>query len=337
MIPTKTFQLASFSLVFAIGITGCTQTTHAVATAEPAPSPVPQEKAWQTFVQQLEAPGPVSFKRHVAANWKIDRSGLLNLEHPRAQAAGLTDELEPIEVVFYILEHPEHGGFMIDSGIARSVALQSDDMPVRWPVSAAMPMDTLDVRLDTQQYLASRSAPLQGVFLTHLHLDHILGLQDVPKTTPLFIGAQEAEDTRVLHSLARPTTDLNLRGFSALQEWTLQTDARAPFPFVDVFGDQSVVGLHVPGHTRGNMAFVVRTPNGAQLLTGDACHTTWGWQHEVEPGTFNTDGEKAADSLRRLKAFAAAHPAMTVHVGHQDLGQSERFASRNNAVSPVAR
>lgn len=186
-----------------------------------------------------------------------------------------------------------------------------------------MHLDRLHVQLSTREYLQSRSTPLRAVFLTHLHLDHILGLQDIPKTTPLFIGAAEADDTRFLHSLVRSTTDLNLMEFSALREWPLKSSPDSSFTYVDIFGDQSVVGLHVPGHTRGSMAFVVRSTEGPLLLTGDACHTAWGWIHGVEPGTFNTDTEQAADALKRLRAFAAAHPQMTVHVGHQELSQFE--------------
>jgi len=53
------------------------------------------------------------------------------------------------------------------------------------------------------------------------------------------------------------------------------------------------------------------------LYTGDACHTRWGWDHGVEPGTFSSDVERSAESLARLAKLAAEHPSLRVHLGHQ--------------------
>jgi N-acyl homoserine lactone hydrolase len=86
---------------------------------------------------------------------------------------------------------------------------------------------------------------------------------------------------------------------------------------IDVFGDGTVRALHVPGHTPGSTAFVARTPAGPVLLTGDACHTAWGWEHGVEPGSFSNDRPQSAASLERLRRFASKHPAMQIRLGHQ--------------------
>jgi len=64
---------------------------------------------------------------------------------------------------------------------------------------------------------------------------------------------------------------------------------------------------------------LARTPKGPVLFTGDACHSAWGWQHQVEPGTFSVDRAASADSLARLERFAARHPSLVVRVGHQEL------------------
>ncbi len=275
--------------------------------------------SWEEFESSLDDPGPIRLRKFVAADWAVPLEGMINLEHPEAKAAHLSDGPEDIQVYFYELEHAEHGGFLIDSGVARSVAQQTNEMPLRFPVTAAMPFDALKVHLDTRAYIESRPSALNGVFLTHLHLDHILGLQDIPKSVPLYVGPGEHEDARATHVLVRPSTDLNLEGFGALLQWKVHRAEEEPFAWVDIFGDGSLAGLHIPGHTRGNMAFVVRSTEGTQLIAGDGSHTEWGWKHNVEPGTFNTSGDQAAKSLAALRKFAARHPAMKVHLGHQQL------------------
>ncbi len=86
---------------------------------------------------------------------------------------------------------------------------------------------------------------------------------------------------------------------------------------LDVFGDGSVWALWVPGHTPGSTAYLVRTAKGLVLFTGDACHTRWGWEHHVEPGTFTADGPLSALSFQRLQKFVEAHPGTEVRFGPQ--------------------
>lgn len=314
----------------------CKQTHHPVLPqAQPSVVATPARPiSWAGFMAQLEQPGPLVLEKHIAATWEVPRSGLINLDHPTAQAAKLKGGPEPIHVYFYSLEHPKHGGFLIDSGV--SVAFETgQDVPVRFPIKGIMHLERLKVHLNTTSYLASRDTPVRGVFLTHLHLDHIMGLKDIPKTVPLFVGPDEAEDRRFTHWFDRSTTEANLAGFGPLRTWRVQRDPEAPFAFVDVFGDGSALGLHAPGHTQGNMAFLLRTIHGPVLIAGDSSHTAWGWEHSVEPGSFNTDTELAAQSLDHLIELAQAHPRMTVHLGHQMLHQSEPAPTRA-APSPSA-
>ncbi len=255
----------------------------------------------------------------VAADWIIDLEGMLNLEHPAAKAAGIENRKEPIQIKFYALHHPQRGTFLIDTGVARSIARRSDDMPIGALVRSAMNTDSLEVRVDTKSWLEQTKTKLSGVFLTHLHLDHILGLEDVPKDVPLYTGPGEADDSKFSNVFARGTTNDNLAGFGPLRELTVGQKTPENPGAVDLFGDGSLYGIHVPGHTRGSMAFLVRTTEGPALITGDASHTAWGWQHSVEPGSFNTDGPTAARSLQALEALARHRPHVRVHVGHQHL------------------
>jgi N-acyl homoserine lactone hydrolase len=86
---------------------------------------------------------------------------------------------------------------------------------------------------------------------------------------------------------------------------------------IDVFGDGSFYAILSPGHTAGSLAFVARTTTGPVLLTGDTCHTRWGWEHGVEPGTYTFDRQAERKNLLALKALSERHPKMIVKLGHQ--------------------
>ncbi|MFT5441747.1 MAG: N-acyl homoserine lactone hydrolase [Myxococcota bacterium] len=268
----------------------------------------------------LEVPGPIVFEKVLAANWMVVRSGMINLDHPAAVAAELTDGDEPIEVYFYVLRHPKFGTYIVDSGVEQGFRDEASSERLSWLIKKAMKMDQVKVRKTTGEWLAEESEPLAGVLITHLHLDHIMGLPDVPTGTPIFTGPGETTSSQFLNLFTSGTTDRMLADVGNLREWPFEADPANRFAGVlDVFGDGSLWALHVPGHTPGSTAFVVRTPEGTRLLVGDATHTKWGWENGVEPGSFSSDPAQSAVSLKTLLDLAERFPQLDVHPGHQSL------------------
>ena len=139
---------ASFALVgqlvlgaaLTLGAVACHPTTHDVT-----PAKLGRATDLREMEAHLDEPGPITFTKVTAANWKIDLSGLLNLDHPKAEAAGIEDRKEPIQIYFYVLEHPTRGMYIVDTGVARSVAERSDDMPVGSIVRSFMNLDAMKV------------------------------------------------------------------------------------------------------------------------------------------------------------------------------------------------
>ena len=296
-------------------LASCSASHHPVVPAELGTPAVEAD-----LLAVLNEPGPIAFEAVRAARWAVPRSGLINLEHPTAQAAGLEDGDEPIEIYFYALRHPRYGVFLVDSGVSAEFTSDDGSDRIGFLVRQFMNTETLAVETTTRDWLAQQDEPLAGVFLTHIHIDHVLGLADIPDGTPVFVGPGETGAASFLNLFSRGTTDALLSPAGPLQEWAFQNEPGETFAgIIDVFGDGSVFALHVPGHSPGSTAFVVRTPTGPKLLVGDASHTAWGWQHGVEPGSFSLDGPQSAESLAGLRELAAKHPMLEVHLGHQRL------------------
>lgn len=302
---------------------GCAASTHPVQSAElGAPS---SAAALEALIDQ---PGPVEVETVLSARWHVPRSGLINLENARARAAGLEDGPEPIEVYFHALRHPTRGLYIVDSGVERALAKDPEHAAVGSMARNLSGLDEMRVEVDLASWL-EQHGPLAGVLLTHLHLDHILGLPDVPRGTPLYAGPGETTPRGFLNVFTQPLTDGILEGHEALREWHYAPDPSGRFAgVVDVFGDGSVWALHVPGHTPGSTAYLARTPDGPVLFTGDACHTRFGWQHGVEPGTFSLDQPESATSLITLEGLAQRHPALQVRLGHQEREPRAEAAAR---------
>ena len=143
-------------------------------------------------------------------------------------------------------------------------------------------------------------------------------MPDIADNVPLYIGRREASQPEWINLFVQASTDHLLQGKQPLHEWPFQPDPQQRFDgVVDIFGDASVFAISVPGHTAGSTAYLIRSTQGPVLLTGDASHTRWGWEHGVEPGDFTRNNELNLQSLLQMKALVERHPQIEVRFGHQ--------------------
>jgi N-acyl homoserine lactone hydrolase len=309
--------LGLFLVLFAIS--GCAFSSHetrkgGLGTPRPAAA----------MLAVVDAPGPVAVETVNSADWAIDRGGLVNLDHPRARQVGLGHGDEPIQIYFHAIRHPTRGMFIVDTGVERALRDDPSKAALRGIVASFMHREKMKFHMPLGDWLAAQKEPLRGVFFTHLHLDHVSGLPDVPRGTPIYAGPGETSDRAFLNVFVKPNIDRALEGQVPIEEWPFAPeDGRvgdAGFRgVVDIFDDGSFWAIWMPGHTPGSTAYLARTASGSILLTGDTCHTTWGWDHDVEPGSFTSDHVANADSLARLRRLVREHPNIDVRLGHQSL------------------
>jgi N-acyl homoserine lactone hydrolase len=303
---------ALFVAAFIIS-SGWSQTTH-----QTVPASLGKPLSSSAMEALIEKPGPIEVRTVASSDWKADLSGLINLKDPKAVQAGLEDHEEPIQIYTHLLRHPTQGFFMIDTGVSKQFAEDPKSVGVPWVLRNFAKMDKLQVREDALSAIKSEGVPLKGVFMTHLHFDHISGMPDVPKDVPFYTGPGEAEEKKFENVVVQGMENRFFDGRPAIQELQFTKDPDGKLEgVIDVFGDGSLFAILTPGHTSGHVSYLARTPTGPVLFTGDACHTRWGWEHGVEPGSFTFDRESERKSLLQLKALSERHPKMIVRLGHQ--------------------
>lgn len=300
-------------LVLLLTATGCVVSHHAVQ-----PSTLGTASRSQSLLQLIDQPGPLTAETVASADWKVARGGLINLDNPKAKQAHLEDGPEPVQIFFHVLRHPKFGTFLIDTGVERAQAGDHENGLFHGLVGSAMHQEWLTVKEPLGD--VTTKEPIAGVLLTHLHLDHIAGMRDVPAATPVYAGPGETGSRALQNFFTNGVTDEALEGKGPINAWQFQPDADGRFDgVIDVFGDGSLFAIYVPGHTAGSTAYLARTESGPVLYVGDTCHTAWGWEHDVEPGEFTADQARNAQSLAKLRALAAEHPKLVVKLGHQSL------------------
>ena len=288
-------------------ILACTVARHPTTPAAP--------ESAQLRLEELLSPGPLKHEVHISARTEGDLGGLLDLSDP--QGPPLKKGKVPIVLPIHLFEHPEHGVWVVDTGVSQGF-VEGTKEPAKGLLRAAA--GSIHGEKSLKSVVAGRD--LRGVLITHAHLDHVLGLPDVPPEVPVYLGPGELEERLGRNLLTHRTTQYAFAGHD-LRSWDYDKGVQlGPVDkALDVLGDGSLWALFSPGHTPGSTAFLARTTEGPVLIAGDVCHTLWGWDNGVPPGGYSSDGELGRQSFERLQQIAADHPEITVFVGHETDGE----------------
>ena len=267
-----------------------------------------------TLEQILARPRPIQLETLNTGIVALDKTVLLNPDHPEFK--NFTEDGSDLLVYAHLIRHPEQGEFLVDSGLDASFKNSTTgnvDGPGRLWMSVAGITFLQKEGQDIKSQLKHRAANPRAVYFTHLHLDHTTGLPELPTDLDLITGPGEGSDPFYWDSG-------HLDRFEKLHELDFSNAINLdPLgPAVDVFGDGSFWAIQTPGHTDGHLSFLVNSDRGATLLTGDAIHFRWGFQHGVGGVGGNSErNARAQASADAIIAFAERYPKVTIFFGHQ--------------------
>ncbi|MCL6684528.1 N-acyl homoserine lactonase family protein [Sphingomonas alba] len=93
----------------------------------------------------------------------------------------------------------------------------------------------------------------------------------------------------------------------------------------DIFGDGSVIALHLPGHTPDHLGLLVKLKSGPVILSGDTYHTQIARENKSVPG-FNTDRAESVKSMERLEQIVAeTHAKLIIQHEPNDIAKLPVF------------
>ena len=195
-----------------------------------------------------------------------------------------------LPVFTYLIEHPK-GLILVDTGWCREISPDG----VYDPKAAAAVLPSQMVALfhpfvpkgmAIHEQLAGmgiQPQDLDYVLLTHLDVDHVSGLRHVSGAKHIVLPEYEYYwSCRTVYKIRQP------------QELWIQYPMERPFYrgsslgpnhwVIDLFGDESIQLVNVPGHTEGQAAIVFRNSGRFVLLTADAAFSPRNWQEMIVPG-----------------------------------------------------
>jgi glyoxylase-like metal-dependent hydrolase (beta-lactamase superfamily II) len=215
-----------------------------------------------------------------------------------------------LPVSAYLVDHPD-GLVLVDTGWHADV--RTNQRSHLGLLASTMYSGDLPPGRAVHEQLAALGvdpADLACVVLSHLHSDHVSGLEHVADARRTVVGRPEWDARDGFGYVPSMWEGINVE--------PLDFEPLPHGPFgrgVDLFGDGALLVVHTPGHTPGHASVLVRTSEGWVLLAGDVGYAASSWENHVLPGFTSDDAEMDA-SLSWVRDFAARDDCAAAFANH---------------------
>ncbi len=236
---------------------------------------------------------------------------------------GADSAVMQLPVFVYVFEHPTQGVVLIDAGFPRRTGVDPADYPGRsMAKTLGLTMEPGGAAVDRLAEAGIDPAAVTHVVLTHMHPDHVGGIEDFP-AAKLVVTSEEWAARTDGGALGKPDSS-PFDAHAQVQQVALDDGPFGPFAaHLDLFGDGSLLILAAPGHTAGHVSVLLNLTGTTFLFTGDAAWTDAHWtptpqlKSPLVRGLLEHDWKANWDSQWRIRAFADANPDVVVVAGHE--------------------
>ena len=242
-----------------------------------------------------------------------------------------------------LIEHPQRGLMLYDTGYSRHFHDATRHFPeclyrMITPVTLP-PEEELLAQLESR---GIRAADIETIFISHFHADHVAGLRDFPRAKFIATGTErmlcekKGRFGRLRRAYLRKLLPENMEQRLHYAE----TMPQVPLPKVwspfdaahDLLGDQSMMGIDLPGHTASQLGVAFRAHN-LVFMIGDACWKIEGLIRDQKPSVLAYalfDDSAAYDAtFAKLRALHLSAGTPLIIPSHCTTTWRERGGSRN--------
>ena len=234
--------------------------------------------------------------------------------------------------LFSLIEHPTQGLLLFDTGYSPAFFTATEAFPYRlYRYATPVTFTEQQAAVNQINHLGYSQDDIKTIILSHLHADHICGINDFPAANFLVTQTayQEVANKKGFAALRRGfIPSLLPNDFRERVQWIEQT-TKIPLtnefsPFTegyDLFGDQSIIAVELPGHAAGQIGILFHTVEDKTIfLIADGCWTSESYRLKQMPHPITNfithDPTAYRQTLSHIHQFAKQHPHVKIIPSH---------------------
>ena len=213
-----------------------------------------------------------------------------------------------------LIRHPK-GNILFDTGLGNHIKQQFEDIP-----ALLHPVLAYSFIKSAQKTLEPAHIDIAKIIISHFHWDHVGGVKDFPDADILvdqvdYERAKEGKDGAVL-------SQINGKNI----HWRFISFTNTPYEnfeqSFDVYGDDSLIIVPLPGHTHGSIGLFVNTEAGIRyFLTGDATYSLLGFTKPAEKSfllknVLDLDHKTLIQTILKVHYLMLQYPDLIVVPAH---------------------
>lgn len=237
-----------------------------------------------------------------------------------------------LPALFSLIEHPSKGLLLFDTGYSKAFFTATTAFPYRlYRYVTPVTFQEHQAAIEQVKHLGYSPNDVKTLIFSHLHADHISGSNDFPAAT--YLVSRAAYDAikmkKGLAALRRgfipsllPDDFLQrVRWIDAANKIRLSNQFSPFTEGYDLFHDQSIIAVDLPGHAAGQIGLFFHTvENQIVFLLADGCWTCESYQLNQMPhwltNLIHHDPKAYQQTLFRIHQFANQHPNVQIVPSH---------------------
>jgi glyoxylase-like metal-dependent hydrolase (beta-lactamase superfamily II) len=230
---------------------------------------------------------------------------------------------------FALIEHSQYGKMLFDTGYAPYFYEETKKFPYNiYAKLVPVTFKRNESALFQLNSIGIFPQEIKFVFLSHFHADHIAGARDFHHSK--FICSESA------YNFVKHKKNLNALSCGFLpnllpKDFETRLLFIEKFPLVktgfdvfdfgfDIYGDKSVIGISLDGHSEGQIGLLINGENKKYFFISDACWIKKSYEQNILPSSvvkiFTHKWKRFSDTLKKLNSFYELYPDVKIIPSH---------------------